>query len=374
MTILLFTTAIALSVVAAWYAISGLVAIFAASVIPIMIMGSLLEASKLVVASWLYRSWAEIPRLMKAYFTVALVVLMLLTSMGIFGFLSKAHLDQAVPTGDVAAKVQIIDEKIAIEQQVIAQYRKDLEVLNEQIDRYNELGAVTRGVKAREAQREERDVIFNKIEEGQTNITKLREERAPLQAEMRKVEAEVGPQKYIAALIYGDQLDQTLLESAVRIVIMLIVFVFDPLAVLMLIAANWSLKNAKKEFREVPSVPPATETFEEPTITEETPTETPATQQEITINDTVEVKENPTIDDIKLEDESKDWEPELYEKNKRKLGRFLSELDEIKPNKTKSFLDKVGGLSEKGVGINSIEHVVDDLQVEPPFKLDDNKN
>ena len=374
MTILLFTTAIALSVVAAWYAISGLVAIFAASVIPIMIMGSLLEASKLVVASWLYRSWAEIPRLMKAYFTVALVVLMLLTSMGIFGFLSKAHLDQAVPTGDVAAKVQIIDEKIAIEQQVIAQYRKDLEVLNEQIDRYNELGAVTRGVKAREAQREERDVIFNKIEEGQTNITKLREERAPLQAEMRKVEAEVGPLKYIAALIYGDQLDQTLLESAVRIVIMLIVFVFDPLAVLMLIAANWSLKNAKKEFREVPSVPPATETFEEPTITEETPTETPATQQEITINDTVEVKENPTIDDIKLEDESKDWEPELYEKNKRKLGRFLSELDEIKPNKTKSFLDKVGGLSEKGVGINSIEHVVDDLQVEPPFKLDDNKN
>ena len=367
MTILLFTTAIALSVVAAWYAISGLVAIFAASVIPIMIMGSLLEASKLVVASWLYRSWGEIPKLMKVYFTTALVVLMMLTSMGIFGFLSKAHLDQAVPTGDVAAKVQIIDEKIAIEQQVIAQYRKDLEVLNEQIDRYNELGAVTRGVKAREAQREERDVIFKMIEDGQNNVTKLREDRAPLQTELRKIEAEVGPLKYIAALIYGDQLDQTLLESAVRIVIMLIVFVFDPLAVLMLIAANWSLKNVKKEFREVPDMPTTTEARKEPTITEETP----ATQQEIIINDTVDVKETPTVDDIRLDDVSKDWEPELYEKNKRKLGRFLSELDEVKPNKTKSFLDKVGGLSEKGVGINSIEHDVDDLQIDPPFKLDD---
>ena len=363
MTILLFTTAIALSVVAAWYAISGLVAIFAAAVVPIMIMGSLLEASKLVVASWLYRSWAEIPKLMKAYFTVALVVLMLLTSMGIFGFLSKAHLDQAVPTGDVAAKVQIIDEKIAIEQQVIAQYRKDLEVLNEQIDRYNELGAVSRGVKAREAQKEERDVIFKKIEEGQNNVTKLREERAPLQAEMRKVEAEVGPLKYIAALIYGDTLDQTLLESAVRIVIMLIVFVFDPLAVLLLIAANWQLKKEK-----TPVAPAKEPVFESPAPKQEEPV-----QKEIVLEEQVIIKENPTIDDIKLEDESKDWEPELYEKNKRKLGRFLSELNETKPNKTKSFLDKVDGLSEKGVGINSIEHDVDDLQIEPPFKLDDNK-
>ena len=366
MTILLFTTAIALSVVAAWYAISGLVAIFAASVVPIMIMGSLLEASKLVVASWLYRSWEEIPKLMKAYFTMALIVLMLLTSMGIFGFLSKAHLDQGVPTGDVAAKVQIIDEKIAIEQQVIAQYRKDLEVLNEQIDKYNELGAVSKGVKVRDSQKAERDVIFKNIEEGQSNITKLREERAPLQTELRKVEAEVGPLKYIAALIYGDSLDQTLLESAVRIVIMLIVFVFDPLAVLMLIAANWSLKNGKTGFWETP--PAIIEKPEEPTISQEMPTE-----KELTIQDEVVVKETPTVDDIKLEDESKDWEPELYEKNKRKLGRFLSELNEVKPNKTKSFLDKVDGLSEKGVGINSIEHDVEDLQNEPPFTLDDKK-
>jgi hypothetical protein len=170
MTFILFVTAISLSVVAAWYAIAGLVAIFAAAVVPIMIMGSLLEASKLVVASWLYRSWNEIPKLMKAYFVAALIILMVLTSMGIFGYLSKAHLDQAIPTGDAAAKVQILDERISIEQDVITQYRKDLTILNDQIDRYNELGAVSKGVKAREGQKEERTSILNQIEESQDKV------------------------------------------------------------------------------------------------------------------------------------------------------------------------------------------------------------
>ena len=105
MTYLLFAVALSLSAIAAYYAVMGLIAIFAAAVVPIAIMGSLLEASKLVVASWLYQNWKRIPALLKTYFTIALIVLMLLTSMGIFGFLSKAHLDQAIPTGDVAAKL-----------------------------------------------------------------------------------------------------------------------------------------------------------------------------------------------------------------------------------------------------------------------------
>ena len=111
MTYLLFATALGLSAVAAYYSIMGLVAIFAAAAVPIFIMGSLLEISKLVVASWLYRSWKQIPKLMMGYFTIALVVLMMLTSMGIFGYLSKAHLDQAVPTGEVSAKLALIDER-----------------------------------------------------------------------------------------------------------------------------------------------------------------------------------------------------------------------------------------------------------------------
>ena len=117
MTYLLFAIALSLSTVAEWYAIVGLMAIFASSPVSIAIMGALLGAAKLVIASWLYRNWKEIPVLMKSYFVVALTILMLLTSMGIFGYLSKAHLDQAVPSGDVAAKLSLLDEKIKTEKE-----------------------------------------------------------------------------------------------------------------------------------------------------------------------------------------------------------------------------------------------------------------
>lgn len=251
MTYLLFAVALALSTVAAWYAIAGLIAIFAASVIPIAIMGSLLEASKLVVASWLYRSWKEIPLLMKSYFTIALVTLMLLTSMGIFGFLSKAHLDQAVPTGDVMAKLEIIDEKIRTQRenldanrQAIAQLDKQV---NETLSRSTNTGGAERSVQIRRNQQAERTRILKDIGTTQTEISKLQEERAPIAAEVRKVEAEVGPIKYIAELIYGEEAkDSTILEKAVRFVILMIVFVFDPLAVLLLVAANWQMKKDRE--------------------------------------------------------------------------------------------------------------------------------
>jgi hypothetical protein len=251
MTYLLFAVALALSAVAAWYAIAGLIAIFAAAVIPIAIMGSLLEASKLVVASWLYRSWKEIPLLMKTYFSIALVTLMLLTSMGIFGFLSKAHLDQAVPTGDAVAKLEIIDEKIKTQRenldasrQAIAQLDKQV---NETLSRSTNTGGAERSVQIRRNQQAERGRLLKEIGAAQTEISKLQEERTPLASEVRKVEAEIGPIKYIAELIYGDEAkDSTVIEKAIRFVILMIVFVFDPLAVLLLVAANWQLRRDKE--------------------------------------------------------------------------------------------------------------------------------
>jgi len=254
MTYLLFTVALALSAVAAWYAIAGLIAIFAAAVIPIAIMGSLLEASKLVVASWLYRSWNEIPLLMKSYFTVALVTLMLLTSMGIFGFLSKAHLDQALPTGEAVSKLEMIDEKIKTQRenldasrQAIAQLDKQVnETINRTASQDNNTG-VNRSIQIRRSQQAERRTLLAEIGTAQAEIAKLQEERAPLASEVRKVEAEIGPIKYIAELIYGEEAkDSTIIEKAVRFVILIIVFVFDPLAVLMLVAANWQLRKDKE--------------------------------------------------------------------------------------------------------------------------------
>jgi hypothetical protein len=257
MTYLLYFTAVCLSAVAAYYSIAGLAAIFAASVIPIVIMGSVLEFAKLVVASWLYRSWKTIPFLFKAYFTVALVILMTLTSMGIFGFLSKAHLDQAVPTGDVVSKVAILDEKIKTEKDNVEAARRQLQQMDAQVDQTlartaDDKGA-ERSLQIRRGQQKERTALLAEIGQSQTRIGRLNEERAPIASELRKVEAEVGPIKYIAALIYGDTADQNVLEKAVRVVIIMIVLVFDPLAVLLLMAAATPIRkeeNGNSETKE----------------------------------------------------------------------------------------------------------------------------
>ena len=253
MILLLFLCALSLSGTAAFYSIIGLMAIFAASPMPIAIMGSLLEGSKLVIASWLYRNWKDIPRLFKGYFTVALFILMFLTSMGIFGFLSKAHIEQGVPSGNVAAEVNLIDEKIKTEKENIDAARKTLNQLDQQVDqtisRTTDANGTDRSVAIRRSQARERSAATKLIAESQKRLAQLSEERAPKAAQLRKVEAEVGPIKYIAALIYGEEAgtDQTLLEKSVRWVIILIVAVFDPLAVTMLMAANWSQIAAQQK-------------------------------------------------------------------------------------------------------------------------------
>jgi hypothetical protein len=239
--------ALSLSAIAAWYSIVGLTAIFAAAVVPIIIMGGALEVAKITATVWLHEHWNRCRFLMKVYLVSAVILLMIITSMGIFGFLSRAHIEQGAPIGDSQAQIQILDEKIAIEQEVIEQYRRDLAILNQQIERFNELGAVSRGVNVRAAQQQERQEIFAKIEKSQTTITELRQQRAPLAADIRKIETEVGPIKYIAALIYGDEADQNLLEKAVRWVIILLVVVFDPLAVMLVLAATESLKWRREQ-------------------------------------------------------------------------------------------------------------------------------
>jgi len=250
--------ALSLSAIAAFYSIAGLTAIFAAAVVPIIVMGTILEVSKLVVASWLYRNWNEVPKLLKGYFTAAVVILMLITSMGIFGFLSKAHLDQAVPAGDISAQVQIFDDKIKTERDNIEAARKALKQMDAQVDeklaRTTDDKGAERAVQIRRSQSSERKKLQNEITIAQAAIVKLQEQRAPVASQARKVEAEVGPVRYIAALIYGDNLDQNMLEKAVRWVIIMIVLVFDPLAVLMLVAVNWSLKKRQSNYPPDPIV------------------------------------------------------------------------------------------------------------------------
>lgn len=247
---LTLAVALSLSVIAAYYSIAGLTAIFAAAVIPIIIMGGILEIGKVVVTLWLHEYWSRCRWLMKAYLVPAVAVLMVITSMGIFGFLSKAHTDQGMISGDVQAKISIYDEKIRTERDNIDANRKALKQLDEAVDQVmgrstDEKGA-DKAVQIRRSQQAERGRLLKEIAESQKRIAALNEERAPIAAEVRKVEAEVGPIKYIAALVYGDNPDANLLEAAVRWVIILLVVVFDPLAIMMLLAATESLKWEKQ--------------------------------------------------------------------------------------------------------------------------------
>jgi hypothetical protein len=248
-------TALTLSAIAAWYSIQGLMAIFAAAVIPIVVMGSSLEVAKVVTTIWLHDYWSRAGWKLKLYLVPAVAILALITSMGIFGFLSKAHMDQTVPSGDVAAQVNILDEKIKTEHDNIDAAKKALQQMDAQVDQMlgrtdTDKGA-ERAVQIRRQQAKERNNLQKDIQNSQANIVKLQEERAPIASKLRKVEAEVGPIKYIAALIYGDNPDQNLLERAVRWVIIILVLVFDPLALCLVIAAitsrEWDYESWKKK-------------------------------------------------------------------------------------------------------------------------------
>ena len=241
-----FISAISISVIAAGYSIMGLATLFAGAVIPIIAMGSALEIGKLVAASWLYNNWRNplVPKTIKAYLTSAVVVLIFITSMGIFGFLSKAHLDQVQPTSSNNIKIELIDKQITSQQNIIDRSQNTLDRLDAALDKYIDMEYVTRGLKERAKQKEEREALNLAINNAIDEIAKLTEEKGTLQLEQDKIEAEVGPIKYIAELIYGDEAKDHF-DKAVRWVIIVLIFVFDPLAVLLLIAANISLRSRK---------------------------------------------------------------------------------------------------------------------------------
>ena len=246
--IITFLSAISISAIAAGYSIIGLATLFAGATMPIIAMGSALEVGKLVAASWLYNNWRNelVPKTLKTYLTFAVIILIFITSMGIFGFLSKAHLDQVKPTSSNNIKIELIDKQIGQQQLIIDRSTKTIDQLDKALDVYIDTEYVTRGLKEREKQAPEREALQSSINIASDKIGELTEQKSILQLEQDKIEAEVGPIKYIAELIYGDEAKDHF-DEAVRWVIIALIFVFDPLAVLLLIAANISLRSRKVE-------------------------------------------------------------------------------------------------------------------------------
>ena len=244
--LLTLLTALAISTVAAWYSIIGLMAIFAGATTAIMIMGIVLEIGKLICASWTFTNWKKCHVIMKTYFILAVVVLMLITSLGIFGFLSRAHITQSSPTSLMEERIERIELKVNQRQTQIKRYQGRLDTLDDALQKYIELGAISKGLAKIGAMDNETNLLKTKIEGLESEIDGLTDKKYELKTELNLAEVEVGPIRYVASMIYDD-VSESQLEEAVRWIIILLIFVFDPLAVVLVIAANISLRDYRRE-------------------------------------------------------------------------------------------------------------------------------
>ena len=240
-----------ISGISAWYSISGLTSIFAGAFWSIIIMGTALELGKVITAAYLYRNWKDMPLIMKSYFTASFIVLMFITSMGTFGYLSRAHIEQNSSAYDIEAKLERVDQSISRERTRITRAEESLRQLDNAVDIMISKDQATKGLQSRRAQEQERSTINQLIKDSQNNIDKLLDERMPLGQAMRDIQREVGPIRYVAELIYGRS-DSRLLDSAVRGIIILLVLVLDPLSLLLIMTTTRKEepldKDAKKKY------------------------------------------------------------------------------------------------------------------------------
>ena len=244
--LLTLVVALAISTVAAYYSIVGLMAIFAGAKLAIAIMGVVLEIGKLVVASWTFQNWKTSPLSIRSYFILAIVILMLITSLGIFGFLSRAHITQSSPTALLVERIERIDLKINQRQTQIGRYQGRLDTLDQALQRYIELGAISKGLRKIGEMDNETKLLKIKIEGLENEIDDLTDEKYERKTKLNLAEVEVGPIRYVASMLYDD-VSESQLEQAVRWIIVLLIFVFDPLAVVLVIAANISLRDYRRE-------------------------------------------------------------------------------------------------------------------------------
>ncbi len=242
LSLLTFVTSLAIAGVAAWYSIIGLTTIFSAAVVPIIIMGVVLEIGKLVAASWVYTHWRETGILLRTYLVSAIIILMIITSMGIYGFLSKSHIDAGINTSEISVKIERIDNRIKSEQRQIDRAEKNILEMDTTLDKTDYGFFDDSRLEERKKQSVEREQLNNIITKSENSIDKLLDKKSEYELEVKNFEVEVGPIKYIAALIYGDEA-KNYLDNTVRYVILLLIFVFDPLAVLLLISANMSYRK-----------------------------------------------------------------------------------------------------------------------------------
>lgn len=246
LTILLLISGLAVSIIGAYYSILGLAALFAGAYWAVVTMGVTLEIAKLVTVSWLYRNWKLdlLPQSIRAYLLSAVLMLMFITSIGIFGFLSKAHLDTSAPNTGNRLLVKNIERQIESEKKAIAGAQKIVDQLDKALDKVIDKDA-DKGLIERQKQLNDRNRANNIITSSSNKITQLSNQKLNYDKNQLAIDKEIGPFKYVAEILFGDA-DDGNLDRAVRFVIICLIFVFDPLAVLMLVAVNVSIKEYQR--------------------------------------------------------------------------------------------------------------------------------
>lgn len=252
--LVMLTAALSISGLAAYFSILGLAAIYPTVFWSIVWLGTSIEVGKLVATVWMHQYWSHIPRLLRTFVLYPTIGVMLITSIGVFGFLSKAHIDQSISSGDNTLKIQIVDRKITRQESRI----KDSEIVLGQLDKsvavlqnFDRIRGRTGAIATREKQKTERAAMNKIIDDANTNIENLANERLVFATQQNKLVAEVGPVRFIAELIYGENASRSLLEKAVRWLTIFLVSVFDPFALALLIAASWTFSWARQNKKKV---------------------------------------------------------------------------------------------------------------------------
>ena len=327
MAIITLLTALSMATVAAVFAIYGIIAIFAGMPQFALVMGAVIELGKVVGISWLYRNWNE-PTKIKYAMTPLVLIAMLLTSMGIFGLLSKAHLEQTSPVANNEIQIERLDQQITREQSRITDAEQVISQLDQSVQaliNFDRIRGPDGAIAVRESQADQRELLRQTIDTAQTELDGLEDQKLELSQQLQAIELEVGPIKYIAELIYNDGQDRT--EEAVRWVIIAFIFVFDPMAILLLMAANYTLVNRKKQdLVTAPLVEEPTLILEEPVNTEEVLN---VKEDSNNVSDTTDIPEPPITSDTSTPNSNE--QPEL-----RTESIYLERTDDLQETITET--------------------------------------
>jgi hypothetical protein len=240
-------TALLLSIIAGYFSVVGLATIFSGAYYPVLLMATSLELGKVVSVGWLSRNWESAPKIIRYYLCVSVGILMLITSMGTFGYLSNAHLATSNEVEQAQLQIQPLETQLQLAERKLRNAQTSLDSLDSIVANSDNDNAS----KVRNRQRTERSALAAEIRTAAREVEMANSKLLPLRSAQASTEAEIGPLKYIAELVYGAEAKDHF-DSAVRFVIIILVLVFDPLAIVLLIAANFGLKpQSRMRFNKV---------------------------------------------------------------------------------------------------------------------------